>query len=155
MGILENNICALLAKLIDYLGYCLLISRNRIRGEDNRISLTDRNLLMHATCHTAECSHTLTLASGCDDNRLIPWIILQLLDINQCVLRNINTVQVGSGLYDIHHTSSFHDYFPAKLICRVNNLLYTVNIGCKGCNNDSRLFMFFKQRIKHTAKCSL
>ena len=44
MDILEDNLCTLHGKFVDNLGYCLLISRDRVGTENDRIIWLDRDL---------------------------------------------------------------------------------------------------------------
>ena len=85
MDILEDNLGTFHGKLIDNLGYSLLISWNRVRAENNGIVWLDCNLLVDACCHTGKSRHGLTLASCCDQNQLFIRIILHLVDLDQSV----------------------------------------------------------------------
>ena len=51
-------------------------------------------LLMDIGCHTGKCRHGLTLASGCDQNHLVVRIILHLIDLDQCVLRDLQIAKL-------------------------------------------------------------
>ncbi len=97
-------------------------------GKDDRILRPDRDLTVVVLSHTAQCRHTLSLTSGCDDDRLFIRIILQKLCIDQCVFRNIQISQRGRSLNDIDHAAALYDYFSAKLICGIDDLLHTVHV---------------------------
>ena len=49
MGILENHLRTLHGQFIDHLGHCLLIARNRVGAENNRIIGLDGDLLVDAS----------------------------------------------------------------------------------------------------------
>ena len=104
---------------------------------------------MNIACHPAQGSHALALASCGYDNRLFIRIIFKLFYINQRIFRYVDTVQVLGNLNDVYHTPAFNHYLTSKPVRRVDNLLNAVHIGSKGCNNDSRIFMFRKNRIKN------
>ena len=144
MGILKNNICALAKQFIDDLGNRLLISRDRVGGENNRISRADGDLAVHVVGHTGQGCHTLALASGGDDHLLFIGIIFHLFQIHQSVFGNINALQLDGGIQNIHHAAAFHSYFTAKFIGCVDDLLYTIHIGCESRHKNSGIFMFFK-----------
>ena len=93
MDILENNLRTLHGKLIDNLGYRFLISRNRIRTEDNRIVWLYRHFSVHVRRHSRQSRHRLSLTSGCDKNHFLRRIILHLIDLDQCVFRHIQISQ--------------------------------------------------------------
>ena len=94
MDILENNLGSLHRQFVDDLGNCLFISGDRIGAEDDGIVRLDRDLFMDIGCHTGKCRHGLTLASGCDQNHLIVRIILHLIDLDQCVLRDLQIAKL-------------------------------------------------------------
>ena len=94
MDILENNLGSLHRQFVDDLGNCLFISGDRIGAEDDGIVRLDRDLLMDIGCHTGKCRHGLTLASGCDQNYLVVRIILHLIDLDQCVLRDLQIAKL-------------------------------------------------------------
>ena len=64
-------------------------------------------------------------------------IVLQLLNLNQCIIRHIDIAKLCSSGDDIDHAASLDDYFSVILISRINNLLHTVYIGCERCNDNS------------------
>ena len=66
MSILENNICPLLEELVDHMGNCFFISRDRVGTEDHGIARQDRDLFVQVCRHTGQCCHGLALASGGD-----------------------------------------------------------------------------------------
>lgn len=90
----------------------------------------------------------LSLASRCNDNRLFIRIIFQLIHINQNVIRQGNISQFRSDGYNIDHASSLNRNFSAKLVCRIDDLLHTIHIGCKCRNNNSCIFMLGKNVIQ-------
>ena len=154
MDILEDNLRTFHGKFIDNLGYSLLISRNRVGAENNRIVWFDRDLLVDVGCHTGKSRHGLTLASCCDQNHLIIRIILDLIDLDQSVFRNTQIPQFRRYGNNIDHTASLHCYLSSETICSIDDLLYTVYIGCKGRNNDPRCPVLVKQTVKHLSDCS-
>ena len=153
MYVLENNVCTLHGKLIDNTGNCLFISRDRVGTEHDRIVRFDRNFFMHATCHTGQCRHGLSLASGRDHNRFLIRIIFQFFNIDQRIVRNINVAKLRRDADDIHHTASFHDNFSAVFISCINDLLHTVYVRRKCCNDNPRILVICKDLIKGLADC--
>ena len=148
MYIFENHICALAHQFIDHTGNRFLISRNRMGTEYNGIIWLNGNFTVHAGCHAGQCGHGLSLASRCNDNRLFIRIIFQLIHINQNVIRQGNISQFRSDGYNIDHASSLNRNFSAKLVCRIDDLLHTIHIGCKCRNNNSCIFMLGKNVIQ-------
>ena len=110
---------------------------------------------MHAVCHTTECRHALALASGRNNDRLVLRIIFQPLNIDQCILRYADTVQVRSGLNNIHHASSLNHNLSAELVSSIDDLLHSIDIRSKRRDDDTCLFMFLKQGIKDRSKLFL
>ena len=98
VGILEDNLRTLHGELVDNLGYCLLISRNRVGTENDRIIRLDRDLLVDICSHTGQSRHGLALASCRDQDCLLIRIILQLVDLDQCILRDTLNNQVLTPL---------------------------------------------------------
>ena len=88
VDILEDNLRTLHGELVDNLGYCLLISRDRVGTENDRIIWLDRDLLVDICSHTGKSRHGLTLASCRDQDYLIIRVILDLVDLDQCILRD-------------------------------------------------------------------
>lgn len=80
-------------KFVDHTGNRLLISRNRIRTEDNRIVWLYRHFSVHVRRHSRQSRHRLSLTSGCDKNHFLRRIILHLIDLDQCVFRHIQISQ--------------------------------------------------------------
>ena len=128
MDILENNLRTLHGKLIDNLGYRFLISRNRIGTENNRIIRFDHYFLMDVCSHTGKSCHGFTLASCCDQHYLFIRVILNLIDLNQSLIRNAKVSKLCCSCDNIYHTASLYSYLPAKTICSIDDLLHTVNI---------------------------
>ena len=144
MSILENNICAFAEQLVDDLGDGLFIARDGVGGEDYGIPRTDRDLTVHIVGHTGQGCHTFALASGGDNHLLLIGIILHLIQIHQCILGDIDALQLDGGIQDIYHTAAFHSHFTAKFVCRIDDLLYTIHVGCESCHENSGVLMFFK-----------
>ena len=155
MRILEYHVRTLCRKLIDHTGYCLLISRNRIRTENDRVIRLNRHFTVYIPCHSGKCSHGFSLASCCDQNGLLRWIVLQLIDLDQCILRNIQIPKLRCCRDDIYHAASFYHNFSSVLICRVDNLLHTVYVRCKCRDDDSCVLMLCKNMIKRNSHRTL
>ena len=111
----------------------------------NGIIWLNGNFTVHTGCHAGQCGHGLSLASRCNDNRLFIRIIFQLIHINQNVIRQGNISQFRCDGYNIDHASSLNRNFSAKLVCRIDDLLHTIHIGCKCRNNNSCIFMLGKK----------
>ena len=103
---------------------------------------------MNICCHTGQSCHRFSLASGCDQNGLLRRIILKLVDLDQCLIRNIEISQFLCNLDDIHHASSLYDHLTVIFTCRIDDLLHTVYIWRKCCNDNSGIFMLCKNMIK-------
>ena len=71
------------------------------------------------------------------------------------MLRNIQIAKARCRFDDAHHAPAFHNDLSAKLVSRVNNLLYTIHIGCKGSNDDTGILVLLKQGIKGLSHCLL
>ena len=103
---------------------------------------------MHIPCHAAEGSHAFPLASGGDNHRLLIGIVFQLFNINQCIFRNIDAAQTGGSLHNIDHAAAFHHNFSTEFVGSVDDLLHTIHVGCKGCNDHAGILMLLEQGIK-------
>ena len=148
MDILENNLRTLHGKLIDNLGYRFLISRNRIGTENNSIIRFDHYFLMDVCSHTGKSCHGFTLTSCCDQHYLFIRVILNLIDLNQSLIRNAKVSKLCCSCDNIYHTAALYCNLASETISCVNDLLYAVYIGCKSCNNDSCVLMVSKNIIK-------
>ena len=155
MSILENNICALTIQIIDNLGNCFLISRNWIRAEYNQIVWLDFYFAMNAICHTGQRSQWFSLTSGSDQDCLFIRIVFQLIHFNQCIIRDIQITKFRCNGNNIDHAAAFYHYFTAKFVGCIDNLLYTVYIGSKGCHNNSLMCMIAENTLKCLANFPL
>ena len=155
MCILENNLGTFHRKLVDNLGYSLLITWNRMRTENNCIIRFNGNLLVDIGSHTGKGSHGLALASCSDQNKLLIRIVLYLVNLDQSLIRNTQIAKFCSSGNNIYHTAAFYCHFTSKAVCSINNLLYAVHIGSKRCNNDSCSLIFIKKIVKNMTNCTL
>ena len=155
MCILEDNLCAFCRQLIDHAGNRLLISRDRVGTEDNRIVRLNRHLSVNIRGHTGQSRHGLSLASRCDKHHLLGRIVLHLVNLNQGVLRHIQIAQLRCNGNDIYHAPAFHDYFSAVFVCGINNLLHTVHIGSECSDDETGILMFRKNMVKCNSYCAL
>ncbi len=148
MSVLENHLRPFAEQFIDDVGHSLFISRYGIGAEYNGISRLNGDFLMKACCHTGQCRHRLSLTSGSNQHRLFIGIILQLLNIYQCMLRYLQIPKLRSCSNDIYHTAAFHHNLTPEFISRIDNLLYTVHIGSKRGNDDSGIGVIRKNIVK-------
>ena len=111
MSILEDHIGALGGQLVDNLRHRFLIARNRIGTEDNRISRHDMNLPVQVLRHPGQSSHGLSLASRGDQDRRLRRIVMQLLNIDERILRNPDISKFHCRRDDIDHAPAFHHDF--------------------------------------------
>ena len=155
VGILENNIRPFHRKLIDHSGNCFFISRNRVGAENNGIARLDLHFTMHVGCHTGKCCHGLALASGCDQHHLLIRIILHLIQLDQGILRHVQIAKLCRRADNIDHTATLYHTFASIFIGRIDDLLYTVHIGCKRCNDDPCIFMLCENIIKRLTNGTL
>ena len=110
---------------------------------------------MDIRSHSGKSRHGFTLASCCDQNNFFIRIIFYLVNFYQSIFRNTKISEFRSNGNDIDHASSFYDYLPSIMICRIDNLLYTVYIGCKGRYQNTVVRMFTEDRIKGFANSTL
>ena len=155
MCILENNLCTFHGKLVDNLGYSLLITWNRMRAENNCIIRFNGNLLVDISSHTGKSSHGLALTSCSDQNKLLIRIVLYLVDLDQSLVRNTQIAKFCGSGNNIYHTAAFYCHFTSKAVCGIDDLLYTVYIGSKRCDNDSCSLIFIKKIVKNMTNCAL
>ena len=149
MDILEDNLCSLHGKLIDNLGHRFLISRNRIGTENNSIVRFNHYFLMDVCSHTGKSCHRFTLTSCCDQYYLFIRVILNLIDLNQSLIRNAKVSKLCCSCDNIYHTAALYCNLASETISCVNDLLYAVYIGCKSGNNDSVCLIFIEKIIKY------
>ena len=142
MGILENDVGALAAQLVDDLRDCLFISRNGIGAENNGIVRLDGDFFVDICCHTGQGCHGFSLASCGDQHHLVIRVIPDLVDLYQRLIRNLQIAKLCCRTDDIDHTPAFHCHFSAVFVGRVDDLLYTVHIGGKGSNDDPGVSVF-------------
>ena len=109
---------------------------------------------MKRSGHSWKSSHSLTLTSRSYKHYLVISVILHLLYLNKCSLRNIKITQITCSCNDISHRSSLDYNFSSIFVRIMNNLSYTVNIGCKCCNNNSAVPVIIKDTVKCTSYCS-
>ena len=110
---------------------------------------------MHPARHAAERCHALSLASCRNNNCLILRIVFQTLNVNQRVFRYADAVQVGSRLNNVDHAPTLDNHLSSKLVRRIDNLLYPVDVGSKSGDDDSCLFMLLKQCVEYRPKLFL
>ena len=105
--------------------------------------------------HPGKSRHGLTLASGRNQYRLFWRIVLQFVNLDKRVLRNIQVAKLRRGGDDIDHAPSFHDYLSAVLIGRIDNLLHPIHIRRKGGYDNSRIAVLRKQVVKGSSHRTL
>ena len=110
---------------------------------------------MNAVCHTGQSCQWFALTSCGDQNRFLIRIIFQLVYFDQCIVRNVQITKFGCNGNDIDHASAFYHYLTSKFICGIDDLLHTIHIGCKGCNNDSLMCMITENTLKCFSDLSL
>ena len=101
--------------------------------------------------HTGKSRHRLALASCSNKNHFVIWIILNLIDLHQGLVRDLKIPQFCGGADHIYHAPSLYRYFSAIFIGRINDLLHSVYIRGKGCDNDPGVPMLGKNIIKCSA----
>ena len=101
--------------------------------------------------HSAKSSHTLSLASCCYDNSLVLRVVLDLIYINKCVLRYLDTLKLLGNVNDADHTSALDHNLSAALVGSVDDLLNSVNVGSKGSNDDPGILMLLKESIQSSS----
>ena len=128
MGILENDVGALHGQLVDDTGNGLLIARDGLGAEYDRIARLNLDFFMDIRRNPGQGRHGLTLASGGNQNHLIVRIILHLLNIDQSLVRNIQISQLRRCGNHVDHTAALNDNLTAILVSGVDDLLYTVHV---------------------------
>ena len=76
-------------------------------------------------------------------------VILNLIDLNQSLIRNAKVSKLCCSCDNIYHTAALYCNLASETISCVNDLLYAVYIGCKSGNNDSVCLIFIEKIIKH------
>ena len=83
---------------------------------------------MLAGCDTGQGGHCLPLAACRNDNQLIVPIISCFVNINQRSGRNPEIIQLGCRFHRIDHTATDNGNLSAVHICRIDNLLNTMDV---------------------------
>ena len=151
MGILEQDLGALDGELVDHTVHRLLIARDRVRTHDDHVVGADGHLPVISVRHPGKSRHALALASCGDQHRLLRRIVLQLLDIDQGVLRDPDVAQFVGNTDDVHHGTPLDHHLPAVLACRVDDLLDAVHIGREGRHDDPLILVFRKDNVEGPA----
>ena len=136
MDILEDDLGPLVVELVDDPGHGLLVARNRVRGEDDRVVGLDADLLVHPRRHAGQGRHGLAL--GTRRNQAGPLVreVLQLVHGNQGIGRDADVAELGGGVDDVHHGAAFDHALAPVLVGGIDDLLNPVHIGCEGRNDD-------------------
>ena len=106
---------------------------------------------MRAACHTGQGCHGLSLASGGDENGLLIRIIFQMVNIDQCSLRDLDIAQFTGRTDHVNHASALNDHLPVIFISGIDDLLHTVYVRSEGRHDDPVIFMLGKDRVKGLA----
>ena len=99
--------------------------------------------------HTGKRCHGFTLASGCDQNYLLIRIVLHLVDLDQCLIRDTEVSKFCCSCDNIYHTAAFYCNLTSETVCSIDDLLYTVYVRRKSRDNDSVCLIFIKKIIKY------
>ena len=155
VGILEDDFRALCRKLVYHAGNRFLISRNGVGAEDDGVVRLDGHLAVYVRRHPGERRHGLSLAAGGDEHHFLRRIILHLVNLNQCVFRDIEIAKLGGRGDDIYHAPPLHNDFPSIFVSRIDNLLHAVHIGGKGRDDEPCILMLRKDMVKCDAHRAL
>ena len=90
---LVDNVRAFLVELVDYAVYGLLVARDRVSGDDDRVALLDIYGAVRIECHTRKCAHGLGLRTGSEDNDPVIRIIVDGIDVDERVRLDIDVAQ--------------------------------------------------------------
>ena len=131
------HLSALLAQLIDHLGNRFLIARNGRCRNDDLITVTDFHLLMTGECHTVQCAHGFTLGTGTYHNDLALGIPVDVRNVNQDILGCMQITQLHSNIGNVLHAASADGNLSAMVGCCIQYLLYAIDVGSEGSNNNS------------------
>ena len=110
---------------------------------------------MQAIGHAAQSRHAFTLAAGRNDDRFVPGIIFELVDVDQCVLGNIEHVELGGRIDDVDHAAALDNDLAPVFVCVVDDLLDAVHVGGKGSHDQSGVRMVAEDLIDAPADCLL
>ena len=147
VNVLEYHVCALCGQFVDDVRNGFFISRDRVGAEDHGVSRQNRDFFVQVCCHTGQCCHRLALASGGDQHKLLSGVVFHLLHVDQGVLRDIDVAQLLRDGDDVDHAAAFDHDLTAVFIRRVDDLLHTVDVRCKGCDDDTGIVMLGKQAV--------
>ena len=128
LNISINHVCTLFQQLIHHARNAFFIPRNGRCTDDNFIIGLYVNLLMLAGCNTGQSGHCLPLAACRNNNQLIVPIISCFVNINQRSGRNPEIIQLGCRFHRIDHTATDNGNLSAVHICRIDNLLNTMDV---------------------------
>ena len=103
---LVDNVRALLVELVDDAVYGLLVARDRVSGDDDRIAFLDIDRTVRIECHTRESAHGLGLRACSKDNDPVVRIIVDRVDVDERVGLDIDVAQRVCDIEYLDHRAA-------------------------------------------------
>lgn len=127
-GLVIYYVGPLITKLVYYLAYHFLISRNGRRGNYNFIAGRYFNLLVSGKRHSVKGAHSLALGTGCNNNNFFLRIAFYLVYIHKGIFRYFHISALSSHSDDIFHAAAGYGHLPSVLGRGIYNLLHSVYV---------------------------
>ena len=143
MGIVHvfvNDLCAQGQKAVDHLGHGLFVAGDGAGRDNDKVSGTDLDGTVAGLRHTGQSGQRFTLAAGGDKDNLFRRVFVDLLDINQHIIRRMQIPQLPRHFGVGNHAAAIDGHLAAILNGQVNDLLDAVDVGSKGCHDNAAVF---------------
>ena len=136
---------------VDDLANQLFVAGNGVGGQHHQILGGQLHLRVIRKGHPVQCRHGFALAAGGDDGDLFLGIPADVRNVNKHPLRHIHVAQPYRRSYHIQHTPPGDSHFPAESGAGIDDLLYTVDVGGEGRNDNPLVGVGHEDVIQRSA----
>src|SRR4030042_5011580 len=135
-NLLVNNVRAPPEEMVDDLPDGTFIPGYHFCRKDDRITVFDLDDFMLIYCNPRQNTHRLSLASRGNNDYLLVLKFLKVFQFEPGAVRDFQIPQIQSYLRIRYDTLSTKDNLPPVFHCYIDCLLDSMDIRCKGGNDD-------------------
>ena len=134
-----DHIRALAQQLVNDARDRKLVAGDGVCGNHNHIRRTDVQLAVLGERHAGQARHLLSLRAGGDDHDFVIRIAIQIVNRDHHVIRNVQFAQLHGHSGNIGHAAAGQADLTAVLLCRIDHLLNSVDVGGEHRDDDAPL----------------
>ena len=133
------DIATHLGKQVDDAGDRLLVAGNGCRTDDDRVARFDADGLMFAVCDACKRAQGLTLGPGAHDHHLLGRDAIELVGVDQVVVRDAQVMQLAGDIGVLDHGTPGNDHLALVFHGCVADLLQPVDMAGEAGDDNAAL----------------